>query len=362
MKLFKIIIGFFLLNGFFVFGQQMITHKVIKGDTFYGIAKKYDLKITDIYSFNPEVKDKPLPLSYELQLPNKKYIEEANTLSHAKTHTISKGDTFYKISKTYNITIQNLTDWNPNISSSELKIGYVLQLKPLRQTEAPKVLVVKEVPIKEEVVEEEDQEEFSNDIIHVVKKKETLYGIAIKNKTTVNNLKVLNPEITGDLPLGYHLVIKKGDQEDEVINENENDIVEVEPSSSTVLENANILIDRASGFIGVPYRYGGTTKKGMDCSGLMIEVFKEIDLILPRSSGSQAAFGTKIKRKQAQKGDLIFFATTRRNSISHVGMITEVHNNEIKFIHSSTSSGVIISSLNEPYYVKRFKQVTRVLN
>ena len=361
MKLFKIVLLLFLLNGFFAFGQQIIKHKVVKDETLYGIAKKYDLKISEIYSSNPEIKDKPLPLNYVLKLPNRKYKADEIIISKAKTHTIEKGDTFYNISKKYNTTVQKLNEYNPNISSNDLKIGYVLQLEPLEQIE---IVTVKEVVQEaEEVATEEDQEEFSNDVIHVVKKKETLYGIARKNKTSVDNLKELNPEIIGDLPIGYHLIIKKGEQEDEVVEAvNEEELAEVAPSSSSVLEKATILIEKASDFIGVRYRYGGTNKKGIDCSGLMCETFKEIDLILPRTSGSQAAYGPKIKRKQAQKGDLIFFATNRKKTISHVGMITEVNEDGIKFIHASSSAGVIISSINEPYYSKRFKQITRVLN
>jgi peptidoglycan endopeptidase LytE len=364
MKLFKIVLLLFLLNGFFAFGQQIIKHKVVKGETLYGIAKKYDLKISEIYSSNPEIKDKPLPLNYVLKLPNRKYKADEIIISKAKTHTIEKGDTFYNISKKYNTTVQKLNEYNPNISSNDLKIGYVLQLEPLEQIEIVEVVTVKEVVQEpEEVATEEDQEEFSNDLIHVVKKKETLYGIARKNKISVDNLKELNPEIIGDLPIGYHLIIKKGEQEDEVVEAvNEDELAEVAPSSSSVLEKANFLIEKASDFMGVRYRYGGTTKSGIDCSGLMCETFKEIDLILPRTSGSQAAFGTKIKRKQAQKGDLIFFATNRKKTISHVGMITEVLDDEIKFIHSSTSSGVIISSSNEDYYSRRFVQINRVLN
>jgi cell wall-associated NlpC family hydrolase len=364
MKLFKIVLLLFLLNGFFAFGQQTIKHKVVKGETLYGIAKKYDLKISEVYSFNPKIKDKPLPLNYVLQLPNKNYKSDEITFSQAKTHTVEKGDTFYKISKKYNTTIQTLNEWNPNVSSNDLKIGYVLQLEALEQIEIVSVVAVKEVVQEsEEVATEEDQEEFSNDVIHVVKKKETLYGIARKNNTSVENLIELNPEVKNELPIGYHLVIKKSEQEDGVVEAvNEDELAEVEPSSSSVLEMANTLIDKASDFMGVRYRYGGTNKKGIDCSGLMCETFKEIDLVLPRTSGSQAAFGAKIKRKQAQKGDLIFFATNRRKTISHVGMITEVNEDGIKFIHASSSAGVIVSSLNEPYYGKRFKQITRVLN
>jgi peptidoglycan DL-endopeptidase LytE len=365
MKLFKIVITLFLLNSFFAFGQETIKHKVVKGETFYGIAKKYDLKIEDIYTFNPGVKDKPLKLNSILELPNRKYKANEISFSEAKTHTVVKGDTFYKIAKKYNTTIQKLNDWNPNISSNDLKIGYVLQLAALEKTEIVEVVAVKEIPIQkpEETITEEDQEEFSNDLIHVVKAKETLYGIAKKNKTSVANLKELNPEITGNLPIGYHLVIKKGEQADEVVVAvNDEELAEVKPLDENAKSKADILTQKAIQYIGVRYRSGGTSSAGFDCSGLMCTTFKEIDLILPRTSGSQADFGVKVKRKQAQKGDLIFFATNRKKTISHVGMVTEVTDDEIKFIHSSSSAGVIISSLNEPYYNKRFKQITRVLN
>jgi cell wall-associated NlpC family hydrolase len=93
----------------------------------------------------------------------------------------------------------------------------------------------------------------------------------------------------------------------------------------------------------------------------MFNTFKEIDFTLPRSSNQQAKIGTKIQKSQAQKGDLIFFATNGSRSINHVGMITEIIGDEIKFIHSSTSLGVIVSSIKEAYYSKRFKQINRVL-
>mgnify|MGYP003616280647 FL=1 len=67
------------------------------------------------------------------------------------------------------------------------------------------------------------------------------------------------------------------------------------------------------------------------------------------------------KKDQAQKGDLIFFKTNKSREINHVGIVIEVSNEEIKFIHSSTSRGVIISSTKEPYYKKTFVQINRVL-
>jgi len=121
------------------------------------------------------------------------------------------------------------------------------------------------------------------------------------------------------------------------------------------------IINAASDNLGVHYRSGGTTKEGFDCSGLIYSTFKKFDIELPRSSYEMAEAGTKVAVENAQKGDLIFFINRGQHRINHVGMITEINGDEIKFIHSSTQSGVIISSINEPYYKNTFAQINRML-
>lgn len=123
----------------------------------------------------------------------------------------------------------------------------------------------------------------------------------------------------------------------------------------------NNLIKKATDNIGVKYKAGGTTKSGFDCSGLVYTTFESENIKLPRPSYEQAKIGKTIKVSDAQKGDLIFFKTNRSKQINHVGLITEVNSNEIKFVHSSTSKGVIISSTKEAYYQNSFVQINRVL-
>lgn len=133
----------------------------------------------------------------------------------------------------------------------------------------------------------------------------------------------------------------------------------------TGLENgnyiANQLINVASDNLGIVYRTGGTSKNGFDCSGLIYSTFIKFDLILPRSSHQMAAIGEKIDVQNAQKGDLIFFSNRGQKRINHVGMIVDVDGDDIKFIHSSTQSGVIVSSIKESYYQRTFAQINRVL-
>lgn len=121
------------------------------------------------------------------------------------------------------------------------------------------------------------------------------------------------------------------------------------------------LIEHATDNIGVRYKAGGTTKSGYDCSGLVYTTFESENIKLPRNSFEQAKVGKIIKFNDAQKGDLIFFKTNRSKQINHVGLIVEVKSDEIKFVHSSTSKGVIISSTKEPYYQNSFAQINRVL-
>jgi lipoprotein Spr len=139
---------------------------------------------------------------------------------------------------------------------------------------------------------------------------------------------------------------------------NESDYLVNPTNSNYIVEQ---LIHSASDKIGTKYRSGGTTDEGFDCSGLMYNIFNLYQVKLPHSSYEQSKLGTIIEKENVQKGDLIFFKTNGRNQINHVGMVVEILEDEIKFIHSSTSSGVIISSTKEPYYQKSFAQINRVL-
>ena len=123
------------------------------------------------------------------------------------------------------------------------------------------------------------------------------------------------------------------------------------------------IINYSKQFLGTRYKWGGTTKRGMDCSGLIHESFKAHEIYLPRISRDMAKKGRKIKLRETLRGDLLFFKTgkSRRNSINHVGLVVEIKNNAIYFIHATTSKGVIISSLNETYWLSAFSEVRRIL-
>ncbi|MCW3167635.1 NlpC/P60 family protein [Chryseobacterium sp. 09-1422] len=123
----------------------------------------------------------------------------------------------------------------------------------------------------------------------------------------------------------------------------------------------NILTE-ASTYLGTPYRYGGTTRNGIDCSAFVLSVFgAAAGLTLPRVAASQSQEGEAIDKENLQKGDLIFFSHGKR--ISHVGIVEDVtEEGEVKFIHAATSKGVMISSLNDSYWGPKFRFAKRVIN
>lgn len=135
----------------------------------------------------------------------------------------------------------------------------------------------------------------------------------------------------------------------------------VKDSKNETKQLVNNVIRAATDNIGAPYKATGTTKAGFDCSGLVSFSFETENIKLPRSSYEQSKIGKTIPLDDAKKGDLIFFKTNKSRQINHVGLIIEVNHEEIKFVHSSTSKGVIISSTKEAYYKKSFVQVNRIL-
>jgi lipoprotein Spr len=125
---------------------------------------------------------------------------------------------------------------------------------------------------------------------------------------------------------------------------------------------AESIISSALEYTGTRYKYGGITKKGMDCSGLLFVAFGNHDISIPRTSYVIAEEGKAIKRKDVDRGDLLFFKTSKRSKkINHVGLVVSVDNDGIKFIHATTSRGVIVSSLTEGYWNYAFVKATRIL-
>jgi probable lipoprotein NlpC len=119
------------------------------------------------------------------------------------------------------------------------------------------------------------------------------------------------------------------------------------------------VVDSARSYLGTPYRYGGSTRSGIDCSGLVGAVYSEsLGASLPRTARSLYAFIEAVPRKELEPGDLIFFNTTA--SLAHVG----IYEGEDYFIHAASDgprTGVIESSLAEDYWARRYAGAGRIV-
>ena len=111
---------------------------------------------------------------------------------------------------------------------------------------------------------------------------------------------------------------------------------------------------------GTPYRMGGSTLKGVDCSAFTQTLMSAIyNLSVPRTAVAQKSYCIPIDFNELKEGDMVFFNTSRKaNVITHVGIYLQ----DDQFVHASSSSGVMISSLHEAYWSKRFKGAGRVID
>ena len=117
------------------------------------------------------------------------------------------------------------------------------------------------------------------------------------------------------------------------------------------------LVGEARQWLGTPYRYGGTSYSGIDCSGFTMKVFAQFGISLPHGASDQYALCTPVTTAERAPGDLVFFNTSGRG-IGHVG----IYLGGGQFIHASTSRGVVISSLYESYYANTYLYAGRIIS
>lgn len=299
----------FLLLGIFNSNALAIQYKVKNGDTLSGISKKFGVSVDQIKQAN-NLKQSKIRKNQVLNISTKKSSKSAaKTKSKASYYTVKKGDTLSKIAKKTQVPLKKIIALN-HVNNKSLRVGQKIVLA--KSTYEPVQSVSREETEGLEEAEEDDN----------------LPDMTIEDKGPI----IGNSELLEEPGIKREL-LGKWNSPDEV----------------------QLFVKVATGFIGAPYRFGGSSLKGIDCSSFVQKIYRIFDIQLPRKASEQSKVGISISRENLTEGDLVFFHTNR--SLGHVGIY--IGNNE--FVHaSSRSKGVRIDSLDTPYYQKRFQRAVRV--
>ncbi len=270
---------------------QEKVHTVQHGDTLWKISQSYNLSTQDLVQYN-NLSSTTIYVGQELSLI-------APKSAHTTTYTVKSGDSLYIIANMHHTTITDLMRAN-NISSSTIYVGQVLTIPNDSQTPAATT--------------------------YTVKSGDTLWIVANKFGLSISQLKSYNQLTHDSLHIGQ--------------------VLRLTPESSPSF-HADALIAEGKKYIGVPYKWGGNTPEGFDCSGFLKYIYQTQGVTIPRTV--ETIWDAAKAVSSPQKGDIVFF-TTYKSGPSHAGIY--LGNNQ--FLHASSSAGVTISDLNNSYWKPRY--------
>lgn len=282
-------------------------------------------------------------------------------LVFAETYTVKKGDNIWKISKKFNVPVNDIKKAN-NLKSNNLQVGMQIEIPEKNSQKSKKANLTKNKD--------------SEPLYHTVKKGDNLFKISKKYNISIDELKRINNLSNNKLSLGQKLIVRVSVKPHENLTIRENEkipntsiskldidtkIEEIEEIKASEDLSQMSITDRlllfAKKMLHLPYRFGGNNFTGLDCSFFVKKVYSMVGVNLPRSAREQFTVGTPISKDDLQPGDLVFFRTYARFP-SHVG----IYLGDNLFIHASTrSKKVTIDSLEAPYYVQRYIGAKRIL-
>ncbi len=308
------------------------TYKVKNGDNDWIIAKRQGIKPSELRALNPNVKWTNLQIGTTLVLPGTKVVAPSGQVAQNREPNLPAIRSRYAVVTGDSVTIRR----GPSVQSASIttvdrgtrvtvldREGAWYKLKFPKGTEAwvrGDFLAATKAP----------------QILASNTKKPTKKTTVVASKTTRSNSVAQRNDrnVTARKPAkdkGRPLVVASG--------------------------NGGNLLEKASSYLGVRYRYGAASRSATDCSGFTTQVFKSQGVKLPRTSREQSTKGQKVAKGELKPGDLVFF-NTRGSRVSHVG----IYQGNGKFIHASSGKGkVMVSSLNEGYYQRRFAGARRVI-
>jgi cell wall-associated NlpC family hydrolase len=289
---------------------QTVKYVIKSGDTLSGIARKHQTTVSKIREANGLKKSGVLKIGKTLKIPTKAYASHTKIVTKPTKYVIKSGDTLSGIARKHQTTVSKIREANGLKKSDTIKVGKVLKLPKNKKT-------IKFVKRKKKPSTKKFVASLSN-----------LEAISLEKQET-------------NKPKGFSFTDVLG------IGSKKND------------DRCQSITSLAKTKLGKKYVWGASGNKNTyDCSSFVKYVYKKNGIELPRTSIMQSKVGKYVKRSELQKGDLIFFDTSKRRKgyVNHVG----IYLGDNKFIHaSSAKKKVVITSLNKNFYSNRYKGARR---
>ena len=286
-------------------------------------------------------------------------------------YKVKPGDTLYGISKSFDVSIEALKKENA-LEGNSINPQQILSIPSLKEKKVNEVVRTPSVSHPKKLSSETVKRTSAEMDSYVVRKGDSLFSISRKAGLPIEEIKKMNNLHTSALKIGQILLLPKGESRlddggdvredgEEISDSSQREGDKGEPVVSTPLgkwnnsEERSLLVRVVKTFLGVPYKLGGETFKGIDCSAFVKKIYEIFSIQLPRTTREQFSIGIKVERNQLEEGDLVFFR--ERGNRAHVG----IYVGDNQFVHASSySRKVKIDHLDTPYYNQRFLRGVRV--
>jgi len=287
-------------------------------------------------------------------------------------YTVKPGDTLYGISKSYGVSIEALKKANA-LGGDLLKPKQVLTIPSQREDKLNEAARKSSSQATQKLTAKSTKKVSDDTDFYIVQKGDSLSSISKKVGFSIEEIKKENGLHTSTLKIGQVLVLPRDegrwDEELEELGDGENiggampkEGEKGEPAAFSSLgkwnnpEERNLFVRVVKTFLGVPYKLGGSTLKGIDCSAFVKKIYEIFKVELPRTTREQFSVGRKVEKDQLEEGDLVFFK--RRGNNTHVG----IYIGDNQFIHASSHNREVkIDHLDVPYFNTRFIKGVRVM-